>query len=244
MRIHPQKRGMGAPGLIYLFRDHFESLIPFCIEAFVKPGSACLDIGANVGVWSLLMAERCTDTGRVYSFEPLSQNVQRFRQNVELSRKENITLTPVALGRELGEVKIYTPDDPGRTSLAPESATDRVEQVALKRLDDVWSELGCPKVDFVKIDVEGSEPMVVEGGRNFFRKCQPIIVCEVNTPKLANLGKTPADTFRLFGDLDYEAFELNEELAKLERVPEPKSGDIVFISRQSPVSQSASCFTA
>ncbi len=88
----PGKARHGRAGLFYLFRGGFESLIPFCVHHFVQPGDSCFDIGANVGMWSLLMSERCGNGGRVYSFEPLGRNARCLRQNIELSLKDNIAV--------------------------------------------------------------------------------------------------------------------------------------------------------
>ena len=235
MRLQPEPHGMGAPGLIYLFREQYESSIPYCIRRFVKEGDSCFDIGANVGVWSLLMSELSGSSGHVYSFEPLPRNLDRFRQNIQLSERTNITVMPTALGKETGRVKIYTPEDPGRTSLAPESANDKVEEVPLRRLDDVWAELNFPRITFAKMDVEGSEPFVLEGGCKFFSECKPVVVSEINGHKLTNLGRKPEDTFAQFRELDYEAYELNDRETGLNRIPESKEGDVVFLHRQCSV---------
>jgi FkbM family methyltransferase len=231
MRIYPERRGMGGPGLFYVFRDQFESLIPFCVRTFVKPNSSCFDIGANVGIWTLLMSERCGGSGHVYSFEPLSRNLLHIRQNIRLSGKENITVVATALGKQSGHVQIFTPDDPARTSLAPESDNDQVEEVPLKRLDDVWEDLGCPKIAFVKMDVEGSEPFVLEGGTLFFSQCKPIVESEINSSKLANLGNKPDTIFNFFRELNYDAFQFNDHLNKLEQIGHSMDGDVVFIPR-------------
>ncbi|MEI9898290.1 MAG: FkbM family methyltransferase [Chthoniobacter sp.] len=229
MRIYPEKRGMGAPGLFYLFRGGFESLIPFCVHHFVQPGDSCFDIGANVGMWSLLMSERCGNGGRVYSFEPLGRNARCLRQNIELSHKDNIAVVETALGRETGKVRIFTPDDPGRTSLAPESANDQMEEVPLKRLDDVWADWHRPAIAFVKMDVEGSEPFVLAGGEQFFGECKPIVVSEINPAKLASLGNQADDVFQFFRRLNYAAFQFNDPAGKLEQIERCADGDVVFV---------------
>jgi len=240
MRVYPEKYGMGAPGLFYVFREGFESLIPFCVRHFVEAGSSCFDIGANVGIWSLLMAEKCGNTGQVYSFEPLGRNARCLRQNIQLSGKGNITVTETALGKETGKVRIFTPDDPGRTSLAPESADDQVEEVPLRRLDDLWAEFNRVPVAFVKMDVEGSEPFVLEGGREFFGQCKPIIVSEINPQKLASLGNKPEDVFQFLQRLNYAAFQFNDHEGKLEPIGHCAHGDVVFIPEGHPVLGSAS----
>lgn len=231
MQLHPARKGMGAPGLFYVFRGSFEETVPFCVDHFVKEGAHCFDIGANMGIWTLLMAERAGTNGHVYSFEPLTRNLRQLRKNIELSKHSNITVTPTALGAKEDRVKIYTPGDPGRTSLAPEGGDDEVEEVSLKRLDDIWAELNRPKISFIKMDVEGSEPFVIEGGREFLRQCKPVIELEINSAKLKNLGKTPADIFNPLLELGYEAFKLDEETSRLIPTTCCPGGDAVFIPK-------------
>jgi FkbM family methyltransferase len=239
MKLHPAAKGMGAPGLFYVFRGAFEETVPYCVSRFVKAGSSCFDIGANVGIWTLLMAEQCGETGRVYSFEPLARNLAQLRKNIELSHHSNVTVVPTALGTQPGTVKIYTPADPGRSSLAPETPNDQIEEVPLKRLDEVWAELNRPKIAFVKMDVEGSEPFVLKGAPEFLRECRPIIQAEINSAKLANLGNAPADLFKIMRELDYDAFLYDEEQSQLVPTAGCQGGDVVFIPKGLPQISSA-----
>lgn len=231
MRIHPEKQGMGAPGLFYIFREGFEEMMPRCIKEFVSEGDDCFDIGTNIGIWTLLMAERCGKNAAVYSFEPMSRNLQHLRDNIQLSGSKNITVIPTALGRTTGKVQLYTPADPGRTSLAPEGADDLVEEVTLRKLDEVWEELGKPEIRFVKMDVEGSEPFVLEGGSAFFRQCRPVVVSEINAFKLANMKTEAKAIFEFFEALDYEAYQLEDASAHLQKITHSEGGDVVFIPR-------------
>lgn len=235
MRLYPAPQGMGAPGLIYVFRDEFEDAISFCIHTFVKQGSLCMDIGTNIGVWSLLMSEISGTAGHVYSVEPNPATLKNLRENIGLSQKKNITVLPTALGTEKGEIEIFTPGDPGRTSLAPESPEDTVQKVPMNRLDDVWEEQGRPKISFVKMDVEGAEPLVLGGGGKFFHECRPVVTSEINSMKLANLKSTPADIFRFFREWNYNAFTFDSDTGRLVPVEERGGGDAVFIPKEMSV---------
>jgi FkbM family methyltransferase len=233
MRLHPLKNGMGAPGLIYTFREDFEETISYCIHRFVKEGGKCFDIGTNIGIWSLLMSEICGETGRVYSFEPTPLTLKNLRENIELSGKTNITVIPTALGDEKGEVNIYTPADPGRTSMAPETEGDVSNQVPVNRLDEVWEELGRPQISFVKMDVEGAEPLVLAGGGRFFQQCRPVVTSEINNEKLSRMDKKPEDIFRFFREWDYEMFVFDDDSTRLVPAEPRMGGDVVFIPRES-----------
>lgn len=232
MRLYPLKNGFGAPGLFYTFRENFEETISHCIHRFVKDGTQCFDIGTNIGMWTLLMSENCGSTGHVYSFEPIPSTLKNLRENIELSKKTNITVLPTALGDKKGTLKMYVPPDPGRASLARETSGDSVEEVSINKLDDIWQELGFPKISFVKMDVEGAEPLVLEGGSHFFQQCRPVVTSEINATKLSNIGKKPEDIFKFFRNWDYEAFILETGNSKLVRIDHCDGGDAVFIPKE------------
>ena len=233
MRLSPLKNGIGAPGLFYIFRENFEEVISYCIRTFVKEGDKCFDIGTNIGIWSLFMSETCGSTGHVYSVEPAPSTLKNLRENIELSRKTNITVLPTALGDIKGEINIYTPSDPGRASLAPEGAGNSVEKVPISRLDEVWADLGRPQISFVKMDVEGAEPLVLAGGGEFFKQCRPVVTSEINIKKLSNLGKTPDDILNFFRGWNYDIFTFNEEKGQLVQINTCGGGDVVFIPKDS-----------
>jgi FkbM family methyltransferase len=189
MLLHPLKSGIGAVGLIYIFREDFENAISHCIRMFVKEGCKCFDIGTNIGIRSLLMSETCGSACHVHSAEPVPSTLKNLRENIALSKKTNITVLPTAFGDQKSATKIYIPADPGRASMAPEAQGDCVETVPVNRLDDVWKELGCPQISFAKMDVEGSEPFVLAGDSSFFTQRRPVATSEINRAKLSNIGK-------------------------------------------------------
>lgn len=232
MRLYPLKCGMGTAGLIYLVRGDFEEVISWCIQTYVKEGGKCLDIGANIGIWSLLMSEKCGSTGHVYSFEPSSATRKNLGENIALSKKMNITVIPTALGETKGEVSFFTPSDPGRASFAAETSHDAVQTVPVNRLDDVWEELGRPQISFVKMDVEGAEPLVLGGANLFFSECRPVVTSEINFGKLSNLGRKPEEICDFFLNHNYEMFAFDAGSVQLIRPDHLHGGDFVFIPKE------------
>ena len=202
LEAKPGDRGIRAG--IFIFRDGFEPSVRHAIDRFVAPGACCYDIGANLGLWTLRMAERATDAGRVHAFEPLTRNIRALEENIALSRATNTCVLPFALGRVDESATLYVPDDVGRSALAPESASDERESVRVRRLDDIWAEQGRPRVGFVKMDVEGAEPLVLDGGREFFAAIRPVTCCELNPGKLRNMGFVPADVLNAFAAWRYD----------------------------------------
>jgi FkbM family methyltransferase len=232
MQLEPGLK-RGIHGLIYIFRDNYESAVKYAIDTYCTQGCVCYDIGANIGLWSLRISESVGASGHVYAFEPMSKNLELLKQNIFISNQQgNIEIVPYALGNKECVTKIYIPNDPGSTSLAPESSKDRFEEIQMKCLDDVWEGQGSPHIDFVKIDVEGSEPFLLSGASRFFGTVRPIVVCEVNPQKLKALNRQVDDIFSTFDSWNYDVFVFNASLNDLMPAEEKFDGDFIFIPRR------------
>lgn len=131
----------------------------------IRPGDVMFDVGANIGMVSLLVAAAARDSGiDIHAFEPNPETARRARQNVALNFAESVTVHTLALGREAATARLYTcGGDCGRDSMIPNAsaATGDIE-IRVERGDDVARRLGrCPSV--MKIDVEGAEMDVLLG---------------------------------------------------------------------------------
>lgn len=223
-------RKRGIHGLIYIFRENYEYNVRYAVEKFISTGSICYDIGANIGLWTLRISELVEKTGCVYAFEPVSRNREFLIQNLELSgAHNNVQILPLALGNQEITSKIYIPVDPGSSSMAPETSGDQHEEIEVKRLDDIWESQGCPHVAFVKMDVEGSEPFILEGGSKFFREIRPVVVCEVNSRKLNAMGKNMNDIYDKFSEWGYNSLFFDWKTKALSKLNSRQDGDIIFI---------------
>ena len=149
-------------------------------EAFrrhVGSGSVVWDVGANVGYFSLLAARL---GAQVHAFEPVPESAARLRANVAANGLEDrIELHEVAVGARTGRYPFLVVGDPSWSHLADRgrhAMTREVRDVEVVRLDD----LPLPAPDLVKIDVEGSEGAVLEGGARILREHRPVVVVELH----------------------------------------------------------------
>jgi FkbM family methyltransferase len=125
----------------------------------------CVDVGAHVGLWSRVLAYKFET---LYAFEPIFELCECFRKNVDAI---NVELIEQALGDETGEREMIN-DDIGNSGNWRIGGVGRVTEIA--RLDD----FNYKDVDFIKIDVEGTEFSVLKGARDALNKHKPFVLVE------------------------------------------------------------------
>lgn len=161
------------------------------IEAFVRkhlPGDAiCLDVGANIGLTAILLSLLCPD-GHVYAFEALPKNQELLRTNLRLNGIGNCTVIASAVGADAGRLDFK--DSGAGSHVVTDAHLDRgnraTTSVPVATLDAiVLDELRLPRVDFVKMDVEGFEPPALAGGARLIERFRPPIFMEFNAWSLA-----------------------------------------------------------
>ena len=147
----------------------------------VKRGDTVFDIGANLGLYTTLLARRVGAEGRVCVFEPNPELLPVLSKTVE--GLSNASLYPFALSEHGGESTLYVPNDHTMGSLAnyTRNAGLAARQLTceLQSMDSLVEAGVIPRPDFIKCDVEGAEVMVFKGGRQTLNRADaPIILFE------------------------------------------------------------------
>ena len=186
-------------GLSSLLYGTFELAELTFVSRYLRPGDMAMDIGANVGIFSVVMGVTVGAHGRVFAFEPVASNVVRLGKNLRKNGLGNVKVFPLALGASDGQMRLRMATDPAYPSLREVqggfgNGADVLIQV--RSLDGVWDELGCPDIALVKIDVEGAEVDVLRGASRFLVTCRPTLLVEANSvgeldllrAQLCNLG--------------------------------------------------------
>lgn len=150
------------------------------IEVFCKPGDYVLDIGANVGDWTLPFAERVGPSGRVLAFEPVPYLAETVSKTAMVNKHEWVEVHNVALGSEEGEAPFSVEyGNSGGSRLGRLSGNFAPISVHVARLDDVLARRpDIDRIDFIKIDVEGHELEVLRGARKTLSRFLPPLVLE------------------------------------------------------------------
>jgi FkbM family methyltransferase len=160
----------------------YEPEVSATLRRLLRPGQTFVDIGANVGWFSLLGASVVGPSGRVVAIEPNPQNVALLRKSAADNGFGNIDAVCVALGEAPGAVALETDGSNGRVvpvAGPPERPVEAAFVVACWPLDTVLASVGAKQVDLIKLDVEGAEPLVLRGGAATIARDQPVIISEL-----------------------------------------------------------------
>lgn len=150
----------------------YEPLTRRWISALLSRGDVAYDVGANVGFFTLLASRIVGKGGAVVAFEPFPANVRALRRHVDLNRAGNVTIVEAAVSDRAGLARFEPAGNPAMGGLAEGGALE-VETVAL---DKLLRERGLPKPNLLKIDVEGAEAQVLQGGIRCLEEAHPAIV--------------------------------------------------------------------
>ena len=145
----------------------------------LRTGDVIYDIGANVGYTSALFSHIVGLSGRVFAVEPSPRSFALLSRS--MGSVSNVTLLNFGVSNIVGELAFYVPPSLDLASLIPIEGADQLK-VAVAKLDDLCATHGQPH--FIKVDVEGHEPSVFEGGSTTLsRDDRPIIVFEALEPE-------------------------------------------------------------
>lgn len=142
--------------------------------------SVVYDVGANVGLYTILLADRANT---ICAFEPFEENLRRLRSGLDELKIRNVEVVESAVGSENGHIEIRVADDPAYVS-TKEVAGEKQEKfrvnVPLIMLDEYWRRQGRPKVDVIKLDVEGAELEALSGAAEILASSSPTLLVECN----------------------------------------------------------------
>lgn len=145
---------------------YWETWLTQCLARIIKPGDICIDIGANFGYYSILMSA-LSGTGQTIAVEPNPRICQLLRATASI-HPHRFEVIEAALSNKSGKVTLSVPDNYfgdgsiiNRTDRGPVRGTKK--KVSALTLDEMVQQLNLPKVDVVKMDVEGVEPLIFEG---------------------------------------------------------------------------------
>jgi len=177
----------------------------------VRPGDCVLDIGANIGFYTVWLAGLTGPRGKVIAFEPDLDNAALLERNIALNACGNVRIVPMALSDDAGSATLYRCEfNAGMHRLYPSvCCAGDGESVGIARGDD----LALGRVDFIKIDIEGFEPRAIAGLAGTIRSNpQLAMIAEFSPLALMEAGTSPNEYLRILRSLGLRAFALQNGL--------------------------------
>ena len=183
----------------------------------INAGDTVVDAGANIGLWAMGAARRAGRDGAVHAFEPVPDNFEELRSNIELNALAQVHAVQCGLSDRKGRATIYaaTNGNSGMASLAQSAGVDCALDIELTTLDDYCEAKKIVRVDFLKMDVEGAELAVLEGGRELLKK-EPMILFEVSEQTARPFGRSTTEVKAYLSEMGFQSFRVCRR--RLERV--------------------------
>jgi FkbM family methyltransferase len=204
----------------------------------IRPGDIVIDGGSNIGFFALLAATKLLGEGRVYAFEPDPITFSLIQKNVICNGFEGV-IQPERLAltdREGTFDFVVNDEEPMLSSLvADNTQTSRHVRVEGVRLDGFLASSGIERADVIKLDLEGAEPLALQGARALLPTTR-LLIFEANEPQLLQLGVSPIELVEetaLAGKFDSVSFidERSERVCRWEpREFESALSDYKFIN--------------
>lgn len=195
---------------IGVFEKHETALF----RSVLKPGTVVLDVGANIGYYTLIASHHIGPSGKVFTFEPEPNNYTLLQKNIKKNKVKNVLAFQLGLSDKKYSGALYLSDDnQGNHSLSQKSAGgDTAIEISLITADEVLTDAGISKVDVVKMDIEGAEPMALKGMEAvLFRSSPCVLFCEFYPQALTRQGFNPVVFLESISRNGFLVNEIQEE---------------------------------
>ncbi len=199
------------------------------MQTFISSNTIFIDIGANVGYYTLLAAH-IIKNGQVYSFEPVSSTFNKLLRNISLNGFSTIQCTQKAISNFNGKANVFISNDcnSGMSGLQfAENFSGKTEIIDCITLDQAVEDYRIPKVNIIKIDVEGSEVNILKGMEMVLNVYKPILLIEISAETLAMHNEKIGTVYDLLFAKKYVAFQVID-INVLKQVYYPQEADMMF----------------
>lgn len=161
----------------------------------IKPGMKVIDVGAHVGYYSILFSKLVGVNGKVLSFEPSKKNFELLKKNTK--RLKNVEVFSLAVSDKVGNIDFYEGDKTGSHSIFPAEFRKIHKKVSSITLDSfiAANPNRPPKIDLIKIDIEGGEPYAIAGMKDLVQLNKNIALILEFCPKNLNFSNIAPDEF-------------------------------------------------
>jgi FkbM family methyltransferase len=206
----------------------------------LKPGMSVVDVGANEGLFTLFFRKRVGPGGRVIALEPSERELVHLRRNLRINRFLDVDVVPLAVSDHVGRARLNLAEagHAGHNALGTPAApwvsvVDQVE-VEVSTLDSLSDAQNWPRIDLIKMDIEGSELRALRGADRLLARDRPMLLLEAEQESLSLRGASFAELLSWLAARKYRAMDFSSTDGRPTPLGtrEPSSINLVFMPEE------------
>ncbi len=206
----------------------------------LKPGMCVVDVGANEGLFTLFFRKRVGPGGRVIALEPSERELIHLKRNLRINRFLDVDVVPLAVGDHVGRARLSLAEagHAGHNALGTPAApwvsvVDQVE-VEVSTLDTLSDARNWPRIDLIKMDIEGSELRALRGADRLLARDRPMLLLEAEQESLSLRGASFSELLSWLAARKYRAMDFSKTDGRptLLDTTEPSSINLVFMPEE------------
>lgn len=190
----------------YTYEEYFTEFV----KLIINKNDYVMDVGANLGYHTITLSELVGNDGKVYSFEPQRIIYQQLNSNIFSNGLDNVYSYNNAVGEDERYVNIVEPDyhfnqniiNTGNTGINHKNAGKNVKQITIDSLQ-------LPKLNFIKLDIQGSELSALKGASNTISKFRPYMYIEIEESQLINFNINKNDLINYIKEIGYNLYKIH-----------------------------------
>ncbi len=211
LRVYPGNEVFRA----LFVRGIYDPNLIVTVNTLLHKGGTFIDVGSNMGYFSLLASKVVGENGRILAVEPSSRDFTRLVDNININHIENITPYRLAISDKNGKTKLSVAceERSSLNTLGTSFGFKGIEKVAVEdvdttTIDELVKKERITSVDVLKVDIEGSEMVALRGARDTIEKFRPVILLGTNEGALSACGVDIKELKNLLKELRYKSYVL------------------------------------
>lgn len=185
-----------------------DSIMTKFVKKEIKKGDMVLDLGANIGYWTCLLAELVGDKGHVYAFEPEPNNFQLLKKNIEINGYKNVTLEQKAVSDKTGKIRLFISDVKTDHRIYDWSGHQNSIEIDAVRLDDYFKDNELI-INYIKSNLQGADFAAVKGMSSLIKRSKTLkMIVEYHPDTMLEFGSDPKEFIEVLVSEGFKLYDV------------------------------------